>query len=291
MTEAASPSPNSAGASRARPVGLAIPNMGEDAPAAVRELPLLAEDLGYDSVWVTDHLVGLRATDEVYGPHWLEAVTALTWVAATTRTIRVGTGVLVVPHRDPLLTAKMLTTLDVLSAGRLDVGIGTGWSKTEYRALGVGDRFEPRGAVTNEALEVMLACWAGGEIDHEGTYFAIKHVRVQPLPAQSPHPPIWVGGTSRPALRRAAAFGDVWHPNDISPRELRETGERLDQLAGRPVPRSIRLDTSDEQLDRIDQLVDDYLAAGAIRVVIEFRGRNLEQTRTRAEKAAKLLFA
>ena len=291
MTEAASPSPNSAGASRARPVGLAIPNMGEGAPAAVRELPALAEDLGYDSVWVTDHLVGLRATDEVYGPHWLEAVTALTWVAATTRTIRVGTGVLVVPHRDPLLTAKMLSTLDILSAGRLDVGIGTGWSKTEYRALGVGDLFEPRGAVTNEALEVMLACWAGGEIEHDGTYFAIKHVRVQPLPAQSPHPPIWVGGTSRPALRRAAAFGDVWHPNDISPRELRETGERLDQLAGRPMPRSIRLDTSDEQLDRIDELVDDYLAAGAIRVVIEFRGRNLVQTRTRAEKAAKLLFA
>ena len=291
MTEAATPSPNSAGASRARPVGLAIPNMGEDAPAAVRELPALAEDLGYDSVWVTDHLVGLRATDEVYGSHWLEAVTALTWVAATTRTIRVGTGVLVVPHRDPLLTAKMLTTLDVLSAGRLDVGIGTGWSKTEYRALGVGDLFEPRGAVTNEALEVMLACWAGGEIEHDGTYFAIKHVRVQPLPAQSPHPPIWVGGTSRPALRRAAAFGDVWHPNDISPRELRETGERLDQLAGRPMPRSIRLDTSDEQLDRIDELVDEYLAAGAIRVVIEFRGRDLEQTRTRAEKAARLLFA
>ena len=289
MTQA-SPPPDSTGANRARPVGLAIPNMGEDAPAAVRELPLLAEDLGYDSVWVTDHLVGLRATDEVYGPHWLEAVTALTWVAATTRTIRVGTGVLVVPHRDPLLTAKMLTTLDVLSEGRLDVGIGTGWSKTEYRALGVGDRFEPRGAVTNEALEVVLACWAGGEIDHEGTYFAIKHVRVQPLPAQSPHPPIWVGGTSRPALRRAAAFGDVWHPNDISPRELREAGERLDQLAGRPVPRSIRLDTSDGQLGRIDELVDEYLAAGAIRVVIEFRGRNLEQTRTRAEKAAKLLF-
>ena len=291
MTEAATPSPNSAGASRARPVGLAIPNMGEDAPAAVHELPALAEHLGYDSVWVTDHLVGLRATDEVYGSHWLEAVTALTWIAATTRTIRVGTGVLVVPHRDPLLTAKMLSTLDILSAGRLDVGIGTGWSKTEYRALGVGDLFEPRGAVTNEALEVMLACWAGGEIEHDGTYFAIKHVRVQPLPAQSPHPPIWVGGTSRPALRRAAAFGDVWHPNDISPRELRKTGERLDQLAGRPMPRSIRLDTSDEQLDRIDELVDEYLAAGAIRVVIEFRGRNLEQTRTRTEKAAKLLFA
>jgi probable F420-dependent oxidoreductase len=291
MTEAAAPAQHSTGANRGRPVGLAIPNMGENAPAAVRELPVLAEDLGYDSVWVTDHLVGVRATDEVYGPYWMEAVTALTWVAATTRTIRVGTGVLVVPHRDPLLTAKMLTTLDVLSDGRLDVGIGTGWSKTEYRALGVGDRFEPRGAVTNEALEVMFACWAGGEIEHAGTYFAIKHVRVQPVPRQSPHPPIWVGGTSRPALRRAAAFGDVWHPNDISPRELREVGERLNELAGRPVPRSVRLDTSDEQLERLDEVVDEYMAAGAVRVVIEFRGRNLEQTRARAEKAAKRLFA
>ena len=277
-------------AAKMRPVGLAIPNMGEDAPTAVRELPTLAEDLGYDSVWVTDHLVGLRATDEVYGSHWMEAVTALTWIAATTHTIRVGTGVLVVPYRDPLLTAKMLTTLDVLSDGRLDIGIGTGWSKTEYRALGVGERFEPRGAVANEALQVMLACWAGGEIDHTGTHFTVKHVEVQPTSAQSPHPPIWVGGKGNPALRRVAAFGDVWHPNDISPLELREIGERLDQLAGRPVPRSVRLDTSDEQLERIDELVDEYLAAGAIRVVIEFRGRSAEQTRTRAEKAAKSLF-
>ena len=275
---------------RVRPVGLAIPNMGADAPAAVRELPALAEDLGYDSVWVTDHLVGLRATDEVYGAHWMEAVTALTWIAATTRTIRVGTGVLVAPYRDPLLTAKMLSTLDVLSDGRLDVGIGTGWSKTEYRALGVGDRFEPRGAVTNEALQVMLECWDGGEIDHAGTYFTIKHVEVRPVPAQSPHPPLWIGGTAKPALRRAAAFGDVWHPNDLTPGELREIGGRLDELAGRPVPRSVRLDTGDEQLERIDELVDEYLAAGAIRVVIEFRGRGAEQTRTRVEKAAKALF-
>ena len=82
----------------------------------------------------------------------------------------------------------------------------------------------------------------------------------------------------------------MWHPNDIGPLELRETGDRLDRLAGRRVPRSIRLDASDEQLDRIDELVEEYRAAGAIRVVIEFRGRNLEQTRARAEKAAKLLF-
>ncbi|WP_216892626.1 TIGR03619 family F420-dependent LLM class oxidoreductase [Nocardia alni] len=273
-----------------RSVGLAIPNMGTDSPDTVRDLPRIAEDLGYDSVWVTDHLVGLRATDDLYGSHWMEALTALTWVAATTTTIRVGTGVLVVPYRHPVLTAKMLATVDVLSGGRLDVGIGTGWSRTEYRAVGAGDLFAERGAATDEALDLMLACWRGGPIEHDGPHFPVRHVQVQPRPAQHPHPPIWVGGNGPAAMRRAARIADVWHPWDLTPAELAEQGHRLDDIAGRAVARSIRLNLDEAALDRIDDLVDGYLEAGAVRVVVEFRGRNGQQACALAQRAAKALF-
>jgi probable F420-dependent oxidoreductase len=275
-----------------RPVGLAIPNMGSDSPDTIRELPRIAEDLGYDSVWVTDHLVGLRATDELYGSHWMEALTALTWAAASTTSIRVGTGVLVVPYRHPVLTAKMLGTVDVLSGGRLDVGIGSGWSKTEYRALGAGELFTDRGAALDEALDLMLSCWRGGPIDHSGAHFTVRHIEVRPQPAQHPHPPIWVGGNSAPAMRRAANIpGAIWHPWDVGPAHLRERGEELDARAGRAVPRSVRVNLGDSNLDGIDDLVDDYLDAGAIRVVIEFRGQDGSQARAWAQRAAKALFS
>jgi probable F420-dependent oxidoreductase len=273
-----------------RPVGLAIPNMGADAPDTVRDLPKIVEELGYDSVWVTDHLVGLRATDGLYGSHWMEAVTALTWAAATTTSIRVGTGVLVVPYRHPVLTAKMLATVDVLSGGRLDVGVGTGWSKTEYRALGAGEFFDDRGAVADEALDLVLACWRGGPIEHDGPRFAVRHVEVQPPPAQRPHPPLWVGGNSVAAMRRAARVADVWHPWDLAPAQLEERGRVLDELAGRAVPRSVRVNLDESRLDGIEDLVDAYLEAGAVRVVVEFRGQDGHQARAWAQRAAKALF-
>lgn len=273
-----------------RPVGLAIPNMGADAPDTVRDLPKIVEELGYDSVWVTDHLVGLRATDGLYGSHWMEAVTALTWAAATTTSIRVGTGVLVVPYRNPVLTAKMLATVDVLSGGRLDVGVGTGWSKSEYRALGAGEFFDVRGAVTDEALDLLLACWRGGPILHEGAHFAVRHVEVAPRTVQRPHPPVWVGGNSLAAMRRAARVATVWHPWDLTPAQLREQGEVLDAMAGRPVPRSVRVNLDESRLDGVEDLVDAYLEASAVRVVIEFRGQDGHQARTLAQRAAKALF-
>jgi probable F420-dependent oxidoreductase len=265
--------------------------MGTDSPDTVRELPRIAEDLGYDSVWVTDHLVGLRATDDLYGSHWMEALTALTWAAASTTSIRVGTGVLVVPYRHPVLTAKMLATVDVLSGGRLDVGIGSGWSKTEYRALGAGELFAERGAAMDEALDVLLACWRGGPIEHSGRYFPVRHVEVRPEPAQRPHPPIWVGGNSAAAMRRAARIdGALWHPWDLTPARLRERGEQLDALAGRPVTRSIRVNLGEPSLAGIEDLVDAYLDAGAVRVVVEFRGHNGQQAQALARRAAKALF-
>jgi probable F420-dependent oxidoreductase len=276
---------------RTRPVGIVVPNTEPDAEKAVRTFPRAAEELGFSSLWVTDHVVGVRGMAPVHGPFWLDAVTCLAHLAATTSVARLGIGVLVVPYRNPVLTAKMLTTIDLLSDGRLDIGIGTGWSRTEYRALGVRHLFEGRGRATDEALEVMRKCWRGGAVEHDGEFFSFEHIAFEPTPAQKPHPPLWIGGQSGPALRRAARLADTWHPHDLSPREVRATGDRLDELAGRAVPRSVRIHVTADDIPALADVVDSYLDAGCRQVVIEFRSVPVETTHECAEKAAAVLFA
>lgn len=273
-----------------RSVGLSVPNNEPGGAEALQVLPGMAEQWGYDSVWVTDHVVGVRAMSGVYGSYWLEALTGLTWMAARTSTIRLGTGILVVPHRDPVLTAKMISTLDVLSGGRVDFGVGAGWSRVEFRSLGVEESYPVRGRVTDEALEVMCRCWAGGEIAYSGEYFDFRHIEFTPTPVQRPRVPIWVGGDSAAALRRAARFADVWHPHDITPARLRQRGAELDQLAGHAVARSVRLAIGPGDVPRLPDLVDEYADAGSIRVVIEFRSQPSDAVVELAERAAKALF-
>jgi probable F420-dependent oxidoreductase len=271
-----------------RPVGVVVPNTEPGAEDAVRTFPRHAEELGYQSLWVTDHLVGVRGMAAVHGPYWLDSLTCLAHMAATTSSARLGIGVLVVPYRNPVLTAKMLTTIDLLSGGRLDVGIGTGWSRAEYRALGVCDHFDARGRVTDEALEVMAKCWRGGQVEHDGEFFAFHHVTVEPV--HEPRPPLWFGGQSGPALRRAARLADVWHPHDIGPHEVREIGARLDEMAGRKVPRSVRIHLGADDIPGVADQVDAFVDAGCSHVVIEFRSVPVEVTAAYAEKAAEVLF-
>ena len=112
-------------------LGLVVNNYGAPATEAVRRMPVLAEEWGYDSIWVTDHVVGVRSFQPVYGATWMEPMMALAWMAAMTSRIRLGMGGLVVPYRDPVLTAKMVATLDQLSGGRVNLGVGTGWARRE----------------------------------------------------------------------------------------------------------------------------------------------------------------
>ena len=272
-----------------RSVGLVVTTNEPGAVEMVQQLPARAEQWGYDSLWVTDHTVGVRAMDGVYGDYWLDALTALTWMAASTSRVRLGTGVMVVPHRNPVLASKMVTTLDLLSSGRIDLGIGAGWSKVEYRALGVEEFFTHRGPVTDEAIEVMLACWNGGDVAYDGEFFAFRHVALEPTPLQQPHPPIWVGGQSRPALRRAARFADVWHPHDLSAAEVARVGEHLDELAGRPIARAARLHVTEDDIASIAELVDSYYDVGCVSVILEFRSQPCALVTRLAQQAAEAL--
>jgi len=239
-------------------------------------MPHIAEDLGFDSVWLTDHVVGLRSFAPVYETAWSEILVSLTHIAATTSTIRLGTGVLVVPYRDPVLTAKMVATIDQLSAGRVILGIGSGWSREEFSALGRFNLFDARGAVTDEALDVMVECWRGRESSWRGVNFAFEKVTVTPSPTQYPHPPIWVGGQSGPALRRAARIGDAWHPTNISPSEVARLGILLDERAERAVPRTIRIGIPAEELDRVSDLLEEYEAAGCVEAAVQVRSDSCE---------------
>ena len=270
-------------------VGLVVPNTWAGAIDSVRRMPAAAEAWGYDSVWVTDHVIGVRSYEPVYGPVWAEALTCLAYMAGTTSRVRLGIGVMVVPYRDPVLTAKMVATIDQLSDGRLDLGVGTGWSRSEYHALGRASLFEARGPVTDESLELMLRCWEGGELGWETDHFAFRRIEFAPVSSQRPRPPIWVGGQTGRALRRAARFADVWHPTNIPPAELKERGERLDEMAGRAVPRSIRRIVTESELDGIAELLAAYEEAGCIEAAADFRGEDAASIWRQAEQAAGAL--
>ena len=168
--------------------------------------------------------------------------------------------------------------------------MGTGWSRVEFRSVGAERLYEARGRASDEILDAMLTCWAGGEVAHQGEFFAFRHIDFAPVPQQRPHPPIWVGGHSGPALRRAATYADVWHPHDIPPEELRMLGARLDELAGRAIPRSVRIAVAEDDLAGLPDVVDRYTQAGAVRVVIEFRSQPCDVVVRLAERAATALF-
>ncbi|MDE0396627.1 MAG: TIGR03619 family F420-dependent LLM class oxidoreductase [Candidatus Poribacteria bacterium] len=258
-------------------IGLAFPNHGPDASEATRVLPAKLEALGYNSIWFTDHVIGHDSfvdskSDNSYGPQWFEPLTCLSYAAATTTRIKLGMGIMVVPYRHPVMAAKILSTLDQLSDGRVIAGIGTGWCQPEFEALGTGHLFEKRGPVTDEALAIMQKCWQGGTVSWDGEYFSFPEIEFSPTPVQESLP-IWAGslGTARAPLRRVARFADVWHPAAISPEEMRDGGEMLDEMAGRKITRTIRVgDNLEPQVDHLPALVNAYAEAGCEEVVLDF---------------------
>ena len=252
---------------------LVLPNQG---PLATESLQAGAhfEAMGWDGLWLTDHVIGTKAyaaRNPKYGSHWQEIMIAMAYVAAQTKRVRIGSGILVLPYRDPVLVAKMIATLDSLSGGRIDMGVGTGWARREFVALSRGDVFEDRGAYSDEMLDVMLACWKGGEIAFHGKWFDFERITFDPTPLQGDKVPIWVGGAGlAPApLRRAAKYADYWHPTALSPEDVKIGGERLDEMAGRRVKRTVRF-RCDKDVSEVSDLLHAYKDAGCVAVACAF---------------------
>ena len=223
--------------------GVWIPNCRHLAtPETIKTTAVRAEQLGYDSVWVSDHVVVPLANIPNFGETVFDPLVTLAVVAGATSRVRLGTTVLIVPYRNAVVTAKMISSLDALSGGRVDFGIGAGWVAAESTMLGVP--FAERGPMTDEYLEAMRELWTSTRPSFAGTYTQFSNLAFEPKPVQKPHPPIWVGGHSRAALRRTVQYGAAWHPINRPLEELR-AGQaelaRLSQARGRPAPPTLTL--------------------------------------------------
>jgi probable F420-dependent oxidoreductase len=219
--------------------GLGLPSMLAGASVeGVEAAAEAAERLGYSAVWTTDHVLVNRASADEYG-RIFDAILTLAHVAGRTSSVRLGTSVIVVPQRQAVVLAKELATLDVLSRGRVIAGVGVGWNAEEYANLGAADRFHVRGAYLDEAIRLWRHLWSGSTEPFVGRFHQLTDFAFEPLPVQPGGPPIFVGGRSEAAYRRAGAVGDGYHFSTIPPSAL---AERLPvirtaaEAAGRPMP-------------------------------------------------------
>jgi len=200
--------------------GVAVPQaLAFVEAAAQQQLATRVEDLGFDSLWVSDHIVVPEGSSYI-PENMLEPLALLGWLAARTSGITLGTSVLVLPYRDPVFLAKHLASIDVLSGGRLVVGIGVGWLQEEFDALGAP--FEERGAMTDEYLRVLRDLWETETSTFEGRWKQYDRMRLFPKGAveRTGTIPLVVGGNTGAAIRRAATLGDGWHPINLSPEQL-----------------------------------------------------------------------
>jgi probable F420-dependent oxidoreductase len=201
-------------------LGLCLPHYGRPIePSRLIQLVARAEEVGLDSVWVTDHVVVPRDVSLIYRDDMLDPLAVLPWLAAVTERIALGTSVIVLPYRSPLPVAKLLASVDVLSGGRLIVGVAVGWLEGEFEALGVP--FRERGRRTDEAIELFRAVWTQEHPEIKTASHRLTGLKASPLPLQKPRPPILVGGSSEAALRRVARLGDGWHASSVPPSVFR----------------------------------------------------------------------
>lgn len=269
--------------------GVTLPGAGPLAtPEALMAVATLAESTGFTSVWVTDHIAIPEETSSQYPyredrkPPWpasipyLDAFTALTWVGAVTRTVRLGTSVLVLPMRPPLIVAKAAATLDALSGGRVVLGVGAGWLREEFDLL--GQPFSTRGRRMKEAVRLLKACWADDPVSFDGEFFRLRPFGMDPKPRQGARLPVLGGGESDAALRRVAEVCDGWHPLNLTPHDVDVRLHRLRDLvaqAGRRFSDLMLTVRPGQQVDVTPDLASRYEALGIQLLVADVNYRQL----------------
>ena len=302
--------------------GFYLPTRGETAtPHALETLVTRAETLGFSSVMISDHIVFPVVIKSRY-PYTvdgafpgegdaLDQLALMAFVAGKTSTLRLVSSVMILPYRNPVATAKTLATIDVLSSGRVTVGVGVGWLREEFEALGAAD-FDRRGAVSDEYLRIFKTLWTESPASFEGEFYRFDAIRCLPQPVQKPHPPIWVGGHTKAALRRAARLGDGWHPVGanpavpLAPAELRALLDelfRMTEAEGRdphaltisykaPIYDAARTAAGSERRPfsgSTNQVVEDiatFARLGVSELIFDFRSASLPESLERMERFA-----
>ncbi len=283
-------------------IGLFVPFISPVCtPDYIQALGRAAEERGFESLWVAEHVVRFDDYSSVY-PYAedgripaggesgiLEPFTSLAFLAAVTERIRLGTGVCLVPQRNPVYTAKEATVVDWLSGGRLDLGIGVGWLAEEFRALEVP--FEHRGSRCRSYVEVMRTLWCDPVSEYKDEFYELPACRQYPKPVQSPHPPLHFGGESDAALRRVADLGQGWYGFNLTLDEFASRLARLDELlAERGRSRSdvqISLGPKDQSVD--EQSLVRFHEAGADQLVVGALGRDADAVLRRLDGLVRTL--
>ncbi len=276
-------------------IGVSVPTV-VGAPVDVAVLAKAAEELGFESIWVPEHPVLPVHTSspwpgspdgvipESYS-HMIDPFVALSRASAVTSTLKLGTGICLVPERNPMLLAKVIATLDHFSGGRFLFGIGAGWLREETEMM--GGNFPHRWGHTRESVLAMKELWTKDEAEYHGKYVDFPPVRSYPKPAQKPHPPVILGGMAKNVLRRVVAWGDGWLPNRVTPEQVKAGRAQLDELAsaaGRD-PNAIQISVFGQPPDR--ELIVGFLTAGASRVVVRLNGTSTEDAADQLEKMAR----
>ena len=235
-------------------VGVNLINFGPGAnPKALKNWVQLVEGLGYHLIMTSDHIAMTPDVQSRYPAPFYEPISTLGWLSGITDQIQIGTTVIILPYRNVIETARACANIDQLSNGRFILGVGIGWAEQEFQALGIN--YSKRGAITNEYLEALHLLWEQDRASFEGRFVSFTDIDTAPRPIQTPAPPIWVGGPSDAALKRAVLWGDAWHPIRIRTDWLRDTGiphlKEIAERENRPVPDlcpRIRLYITDQPL-------------------------------------------
>ena len=308
--------------------GFYLPNHGPTArPEPLKSIAQLGDKLGYYCMVAGDHILVPKQIESPYpytvggefhgagSGEYFEQLTLLTYLAGVTKNIRLVPSVMIVPYRPPLLAAKMLATLDVLSQGRLTLGVGVGWMEEEFSALDAPP-FSERGAATDEYLRAFKELWGSENPTFNGKYCHFSDIQFLPKPLQIPHPPIWVGGQSKPAIRRAAQLGNGWHPVGaipavpLEPEELSENigilhhfaesagrnPQHLDVAMKTPLYDSSNSGDGNRRRfsgtnDEILQDIQTYSDIGTTHIIFDIRGNDLNQALERLDWFASDIMA
>ena len=277
--------------------GLAVPNFGKFSTTTnIIKFACVAEELGFDSLWLSDHIV-LPSDHKGFGRIFYDPLITLSFISQKTKKISLGTSVIILPYRNPVVLAKMFSTLDQLSSGRIIMGFGIGWLEKEFEALGVPIR--KKAERSEEYIEIIKELFSKNNPRFKGNFVNFSDIQFYPKPLQKPYPPIWIGGNSNESLSRSLAIADGWHPVGLTSIEIKEKlspiilESNFTVSVRKNLQFTVKKIIDDKETlrgteEKILNGLKDYKDAGVTHMVFQVLGNNFDEITHSMEKVIKL---